>query len=146
MATPKTPADIPMLPHRRQGEIDYASLEFDPNEKNATPDAMEQNLELAEILGLFRARFTDFNRRPDVFLDNETFICYDPSKVYDPATQAYDRNWRAEQAYAIAVQGQRDAVREERDAALAEVERLRELLRRKNSEEGNETQGDANPC
>ena len=30
MATPKTPADMPMLPYRRQGEIDYGSLEFDP--------------------------------------------------------------------------------------------------------------------
>jgi Uma2 family endonuclease len=72
---------ITMLPYRRQGEIDYPSLEFDPNEKNVTPDAMEQNLELQEILGLLRARFTDFNRRPAVFLDNETFICYEPSNL-----------------------------------------------------------------
>ena len=79
MTTPAATAT--MLPYRRQGEIDYASLEFDPNEKNITPDAMEQNLELAEILGLFRARFTDFNRRPDVFLDNETYICYDPGNL-----------------------------------------------------------------
>ena len=81
MTSPKTPSGAKMLPYRRQGEIDYANLEFDPNEKNVTPDAMEQNLELAEILGLFRARFTDFNQRPDVFLDNETFICYDPSNL-----------------------------------------------------------------
>ena len=70
-----------MLPYQRQGEIDYDSLEFDPNEKNLTPDAMEQNLELTEILGLFRACLTDFNRRPDVFLDNETYICYDPGNL-----------------------------------------------------------------
>ncbi len=76
--TATTPA---MLPYRRMGEIDYDSLEFDPDQKNPTPDAMEQNLELAEILGLFRARFTDFGRRPDVFLDNETFICYDPGNL-----------------------------------------------------------------
>ena len=67
-----------IIPYNRQGEIDYAGLEFDPDQKNLTPDAMEQNLELSEILGLFRARFTDFGHRPDVFLDNETFICYDP--------------------------------------------------------------------
>ena len=42
---------------------------------------MDQNLEIAEILGIFRARFTDFNQRPDVFLDNETYICYDPSNL-----------------------------------------------------------------
>ena len=70
-----------MLPYRRQGEIDYASLEFNPDEKHRTEDAMEQNLEIAEILGIFRARFTDFNRRPDVFLDNETYICYDPGNL-----------------------------------------------------------------
>ena len=81
MTSPKTPSGAKMLPYRRQGEIDYASLEFNPDEKNLTDDAMEQNLELAEILGLFRARFTDFNQRPDVFLDNETFICYDPSNL-----------------------------------------------------------------
>ena len=70
-----------MLPYQRRGEIDYASLEFDPDTKHLTPDAMEQNLEVAELLGLFRARFTDFNRRPDVFLDNETYICYDPGNL-----------------------------------------------------------------
>ena len=26
MATPKIPPDIPMLPYRRRGEIDYVSL------------------------------------------------------------------------------------------------------------------------
>ena len=240
-----------MLPYRRGADIDYASLEFDPNEKNVTIDAMEQNLELSEFLGLFRARFTDFNRRPDVFLDNETFICYDPSNLnvriapdvylafgvdaeairprkiylpwevgkppdfameiasestsradvsrkpgiyaaigvrelwlfdpsggryyeqplwggelvdgayralpptrepdgilkayspllqvsicwdegwpllYDPATGTYDTNWRAERAARLAAEDQRDAV-------LAENERLRELLRRRNGEE-----------
>ena len=268
MATPKSPKAAPMLPYRRGGEIDYAGLEFDPDVKNITEDGMEQNLQLVEILGLFRARFTDFNERPDVFLDNETFICYDPSNlnvriapdiylafgvdarairprkiylpwevgkppdfaleiasestadadterkpgiyaaigvpefwrfdpsggqyhgqpiwggelvngryrelpqtrepdgilkvysplleiglcwddgwplVYDPSTGAYDRNWRAEQAYAIAVRDQRDAARAERDAAVAENERLRELLRRRNGDES-ETEGDATPC
>ncbi len=268
MATPKSPKAAPMLPYRRGGEIDYASLEFDPDVKNITEDGMEQNLELVEILGLFRARFTDFNERPDVFLDNETFICYDPSnlnvriapdiylafgvdarairprkiylpwevgkppdfaleiasestsqvdvnrkpgiyaaigvpefwrfdpsggqyhgqplwggelvngryrelpqtrdpdgvlkvysplleislcwddgwpRVYDPATETYDRNWRAEQAYAIAVRDQRDAARAERDAAVAENERLQEILRRRNGD-NNGTQGDTPPC
>ena len=42
MTSPKTPSGAKMLPYRRQGEIDYANLEFDPNEKNVTPDAMEQ--------------------------------------------------------------------------------------------------------
>ncbi len=268
MATPKSPKAAPMLPYRRGGEIDYASLEFDPDVKNITEDGMEQNLELVEILGLFRARFTDFNERPDVFLDNETFICYYPSnlnvriapdiylafgvdarairprkiylpwevgkppdfaleiasestanadtqrkpgiyaaigvpefwrfdssggqyhgqpiwggelvngryrglphtrepdgilkvysplleislcwddgwpRVYDPATESYDRDWRAERAYAIAARDQRDAARAERDTALAENARLREILRRRNGD-NNGTQGDTPPC
>ncbi len=81
MATPKSPRSAPMIPYQRGGEIDYAGLEFDPDVKNITEDSMEQNLELVEILGLFRARFTDFNERPNVFLDNETFICYHPSNL-----------------------------------------------------------------
>ena len=268
MTSPKTPSGPKMLPYRRQGEIDYASLEFDPHEKELPLDHMEQSREIWEITGLLAARFTEFDTRPDVFLDDGTFICYAPSnlnvrvapdvylafgvdavairprkiylpwevgkppdfaleaasestasrdvrrkgaiyaqigvrehwrfdptggryhgqqiwagelvdgeyrelpqtrepdgilkvyspllgislcwddgwpRVYDPTDGTYQRNWRAEQAYAIAVRDQRDAARQERDAAQAEVERLRELLRRRNGED-NETQGDATPC
>ena len=70
-----------MLPYRKQGEIDYASLEFDPDEKELPPDHMEQNREIREITGLIAARHTDFGARPDVFLDNETYICYDPGNL-----------------------------------------------------------------
>ena len=70
---------IPMRPYRKGGVIDYARLDFDPDRKQLTPDAMEQNQELVELRGLLAARFTDFNRRPDIFLDNETYICYDPA-------------------------------------------------------------------
>ncbi len=268
MTSPKTPSGANMLPYRQQGEIDYACLEFAPDVKEMPPDHMEQSREIREITGLLAARFTEFHTRPDVFLDDGTFICYDPGnlnvritpdvylafgvdavairprkiylpwevgkppdfalevasestasvdirrkpdiyarigvrefwrfdptggryhrqpiwagelvdgeyrelpqtrepdgilkvyspllgislcwddswpRVYDPSTQTYDRNWRAEQAYAIAVRDQRDAAREERDAAQAEVERLQELLRRRNVEES-ETEGDATPC
>ena len=75
------PAKTGMLPYRRQGEIDYASLEFDPNEKDLPPDHMEQNREINEVIGLLMARFTDFWRRPDVFLDTDTNICYDRSNL-----------------------------------------------------------------
>ena len=70
-----------MLPYRKQGEIDYASLEFNPDIKDTPPDHMEQNQELRELLGLIAARCTDFDRRPDVFLDDQTFICYDPRNL-----------------------------------------------------------------
>ncbi len=77
--TTTAPASAPtMLPYHEQGAIDYARLDFDPNEPVLKPDAMEQNLQLQEILGLLRAHVTDFNRRPDVFLDANTILCYDP--------------------------------------------------------------------
>ena len=81
MTSPKTPRGAKMLPYRRQGEIDYASLEFDPNEKELPPDHMEQSREIREITGLLAARFTEFDTRPDVFLDDDSFICYDPSNL-----------------------------------------------------------------
>ena len=69
---------ITMIPYNRQGEIDYASLEFDPDKPAAEkPDAMEQRQEQSEIYGLLRARFTAFGQRPDVLLDYDTYICYD---------------------------------------------------------------------
>ena len=69
---------ITMIPYNRQGEIDYASLEFDPDKPAAEkPDAMEQRQEQSEIYGLLRARFTAFGQRPDMLLDYDTYICYD---------------------------------------------------------------------
>ena len=72
-----TPTKITMLPYRRQGEIDYASLDFNPDVSVEKPDAMEQFRELDEIMALLRAHVTGFDRQPDVFLSRETYICYD---------------------------------------------------------------------
>ncbi len=77
MAAIVTPTTPTMRPYHRQGVIDYARLDYDPDEPVLKPDAMQQNLQLEAILGLLRAHFTDFNRRPDVFLDSNTIICYD---------------------------------------------------------------------
>ena len=77
MATTSPAPTTTILPYREQGTIDYARLDYDPNEPVLKPDAMEQNLQLQEIFGLLRAHVTDFNRRPDVFLDSNTIICYD---------------------------------------------------------------------
>ena len=71
-----TPA-IKMLPYNRGGEIDYASLDFNPDEFEHPEDHMEQVDEIDEIMGLLRSRFTDFGRRADVFLSRETNVCYD---------------------------------------------------------------------
>ena len=73
---------IKMLPYNREGEIDYDSLEFDPDKAAAEkPDAMEQRREQAEVYGLLRASFADFQQRPDMFLDFDTYICYNRSDL-----------------------------------------------------------------
>ena len=70
-----------MLPYRKGGPIDYASLEFDAFKKEVPPDHMEQSREIHEVMGLLFAHFTDFHRRPDVFVDTDTNVCYDPSNL-----------------------------------------------------------------
>ena len=77
-----TTRSIKMLPYKRGGEIDYDSLEFDPDEARAEkPDAMRQHKEQAEVFGLLSSRFTDFYACPDVFLDFDSFICCDPGNL-----------------------------------------------------------------
>ncbi len=79
-ATAAAPATT-MRPYHRQGEIDYARLDYNPDEPVLKPDAMQQNLQLLEIFGLLSAHYTDFNHRPDVFLDSNTILCYDPDDL-----------------------------------------------------------------
>ncbi len=70
-----------MLPYIRQGEIDYASLEYDPNEPEPLPEGMEQEPVIQEILGILASRFTDFGLRPDNFLSSNTILCYNPANL-----------------------------------------------------------------
>ncbi len=70
-----------MRPYQRQGQIDYARLDYNPDEPVLKPDAMQQNPPLHEILGLLASRFTAFQRRPDVFLEANTILCYDPDDL-----------------------------------------------------------------
>ena len=81
--TVKTPARtaFPVIPYRKTTEIDYDGLDFDPHESVEKPDAMEQHEEQLEIVTLIRAYFADFGKRPDVFVDYDTNICYDPSDL-----------------------------------------------------------------
>lgn len=72
---------VTMLPYQRQGDIDYSSLEFDPDGGDRPPDHMEQSIPIQEFLWLIHAWLEDFYRRPDVFIDNGNFICYDPSNL-----------------------------------------------------------------
>ena len=73
---------IKMLPYKRGADIDYASLDFDPDEAKAEkPDGMKQHREQAEVFTFLSSRFTDFHAQPDVFLDFDSFICYDPDNL-----------------------------------------------------------------
>ena len=76
-----TTTTIRTLPYRKHGKIDYAGLDFDPNEPVRKPDAMEQNPALLKLHELLYAYLTDFGRRTDIFLDVNTIICYDPSNL-----------------------------------------------------------------
>ena len=67
-----------ILPYHRQGEIDYARLDYNPDEPVLKPEAMEQEQPMQEFLGLLASRFTDFGQRPDTFLSSNTILCYDP--------------------------------------------------------------------
>ncbi len=75
------PVKFKVLPYRHQGEIDYAALDFNPDEKELPPDHMEQSREIHEVIGVLMAWFTDFWHRHDVFLDTDTNICYDRSNL-----------------------------------------------------------------
>ncbi len=82
MTTTLPPATtVTVLPYRRQGEIDYAGLDFDPDERELPPDAMEQEPAVQELLGLLASRFTDFGQRPDTFLSSNTILCYDSANL-----------------------------------------------------------------
>ncbi len=81
MTTVNTVTKFKMLPYQKGGEIDYASLEFDPDEWEWPPDHMEQNQAIVAVFSLLNAKFTDFHSRPDVFVDIGTNICYDPNNL-----------------------------------------------------------------
>lgn len=76
-----TASTFAMLPYVKKGEIDYAALEYNPDEPEPMPEAMEQEPVVAEIIGIMHSRFTDFMSRPDVFLSSNTILCYDPTNL-----------------------------------------------------------------
>ena len=80
--TVKTPTRTrPFIPYRKTTEIDYDSLDFDPREPVEKPDAMHQRNEQLETLNQIRVYFADFGESPDVFVDFDTNICYDPTNL-----------------------------------------------------------------
>ena len=78
----KTPTrTYPFIPYRKMGEIDYDSLDFDPNESVEKPDAMLQHREQRAMLDLLDAYFADDGESPDVFVDYDSNICWDPTNL-----------------------------------------------------------------
>ena len=78
----KTPTrTYPVIPYRKMGEIDYDSLDFDPNESVEKPDAMLQHREQRAMLDLLDAYFADDGESPDVFVDYDSNICWDPTNL-----------------------------------------------------------------
>ena len=75
----KTPTrTYPVIPYRKMGEIDYDSLDFDPYKSVKKPGAMLQHREQRAMLDLLDAYFADDGDSPDVFVDYDSNICYDP--------------------------------------------------------------------
>ena len=70
-----------MLHYRRQGDIDFASLDFDPGVSVEKPESMEQHPPQSVIYSVLRDWFVDFHHRPDVFVDFDSNICYDRSNL-----------------------------------------------------------------
>ena len=71
----------PFIPYRKTTEIDYDSLDFDPYESVKKPSAMGQRNEQMDMFMLLRAHFARFGKRPDVFVDYDSNICYDPDDL-----------------------------------------------------------------
>ena len=70
-----------MIHYRRQGDIDYSALDFDPGVSVEKPDSMEQHPPQSDIYSVLRDWFVDFRRRSDVFVDFDSNICYDRTNL-----------------------------------------------------------------
>ena len=81
MTTMAAAPTITARPYRKQGEIDYARLDYDPHELVRKPEAMDQEQPIHAIIAVLTSRFTDFDQRPDTFLSSNTIICYDPDDL-----------------------------------------------------------------
>ena len=80
--TIKTPTRTrPFIPYRKVIEIDYDSLDFDPYESVEKPDAMLQHREQRAMLDFLDDYFADFGESPDVFVDYDSNICWDPADL-----------------------------------------------------------------
>ena len=75
--TTKTSASTGRLVYQWITEIDYASLEYNPDKPEAPPDAMEQDPILRDFMHVLADHCTESDRSPDNFLSTNTILCYD---------------------------------------------------------------------
>ena len=61
--------------------IDYASLEYDPNELEPLPDGMEQSPAILRIFQILDAHLKTVYPREGVFVDSHTTVCYNPDNL-----------------------------------------------------------------
>lgn len=64
-----------MLPYKRQGEIDYSKLDFDPFDSSEKPCGMQQKPSMSEVEFIFNNHFTNFRKSPNVFAETDVNIC-----------------------------------------------------------------------
>ena len=69
------------LAYNYRSEIDYRSLDYDPDERGPLPDSMYQDPILQELLPILAARYAGSGRSPDNFLGSNTIVCYDPANL-----------------------------------------------------------------
>ena len=75
--TIKTSTGTGRLVYQCITDIDYASLEYNPDKPEAPPDAMEQDPILRDFMHVLADHCTESDRSPDNFLSTNTILCYD---------------------------------------------------------------------
>ena len=63
--------------------IDYANLDFDPNEPEPLPEAMEQNPTILRIINILDAHLKSQYPPGEVFIDTNTPVCYNRDNLND---------------------------------------------------------------
>ena len=69
------------LAYNRCTDIDYASLDFNPDAPEPLPDAMYQYPVFAEILAILDAHLNTLGNPEEIFRSSNTFICYNPANL-----------------------------------------------------------------
>ena len=63
--------------------IDYASLDFDPNESEPLPEGMEQKPAILRIINIIDAHLKSLYSPEEVFIDTNTPVCYNRDNLND---------------------------------------------------------------